>query len=80
MFGFGEGPSTPPSRCLFPTALPGPSVLLVLQLRSFSSFDCLFADSQYSGGLPGHTQSTDFCIGTFSGLGGLAFFAVTALQ
>ena len=80
VFGFGEGPFTPLSCCLFPTTLLGLPVLLVLWLRLFSFFDCLFAGSQFSGGLFGHTQSTDFCLGTSSGLEKLAFFAVTALQ
>ena len=80
VFGLEEGLFTLPSRCLFPIALLGFLVLLVLWLRPFPFSDCPSAGSQSSGGLPGHTQSTDFCLGTFSGPGGLAFFSVTALQ
>ena len=78
VLGLGKGPSTPPSCCLFLIVLLDLPVPLVLLLRLVSSSNCSFEGSQSYGGLPGHIQNKHFCLGTFSGPGGLIFYAVSA--
>ena len=78
VLGLGEEPSIPPSRCLFPTALLGLPVFLVLLLRPFSTSGCFSESSQFYAGLSGHNQNTRFCPNTFLGPENSIFCAAAA--